>query len=80
MVDSLDWKPGISQAEIINRIKQKISPGSIILFHNDTVHTAKLLPDIIKILKAEGYGFKPVSQMILRDNYTIDYEGRQKPN
>lgn len=76
-VDSLDWKPGISQQEIISRINDKVKNGSIILFHNDTPHTAKLLPQILKSLKKDGYGFLPVSKMIIRDNYNIEYDGKQ---
>lgn len=79
-VDSLDWKPGISRGEILQRINMKIKPGSIILFHNDTQHTAKLLPEIISGLKEKGYGFIPVSELILRDHYYIDDEGCQKNN
>jgi peptidoglycan-N-acetylglucosamine deacetylase len=78
IVDSLDWKPGISQEEIMSRIMKKVRPGSIILFHNDTPHTAKLLPEIITSLKKKGYGFLPVSDLILRENYHIDFEGRQR--
>lgn len=77
-VDSLDWRPGISQDEIVNRINTKVKNGSIILFHNDTPHTAKILPSILEALKNKGYGFLPVSKMILRSDYYIDYEGRQK--
>ncbi|HOJ10639.1 MAG TPA: polysaccharide deacetylase family protein [Clostridiales bacterium] len=77
-VDSLDWKPGISKEEIMNRITKRIQPGSIILFHNDTPHTAKLLPTIITDLKKNGYSFLPVSELIMRENYYIDHEGVQK--
>jgi polysaccharide deacetylase family sporulation protein PdaB len=77
-VDSLDWKPGIAKEEILRRIRSKIKPGSIILFHNDTPHTAKLLPDIISEMKTAGYRFVPVSKLIIRENYYIDHEGRQK--
>jgi len=77
-VDSLDWKPGITQQEIMNRVMGKVRNGSIILFHNDTPHTAKMLPTIITALKSKGYGFLPVSEMIMKDNYIIDFEGRQK--
>ncbi len=79
-VDSLDWKPGISSDEIMKRIDKYIKPGSILLFHNDTPLTAKLLPGIIADLKDKGYSFVPVSELILRDNYNIDNEGRQKSN
>jgi pyruvate-formate lyase-activating enzyme len=76
--DSLDWKPDISKAEIMDRVRRKISCGSIILFHNDTAYTAKILPDIIKECKEAGFKFIPVSELILKDNYIIDSEGRQR--
>ena len=62
----------------MSRIRDKVIPGSIILFHNDTQHTAKMLPDILSTLKGMGYEMVPVSQLILRENYIIDSEGRQK--
>jgi len=77
-VDSLDWKPGISEEAIMERIRSRIVPGSIILFHNDTPHTAKLLPGIISELKNSGYNLVPVSQLIMRENYYIDHDGCQK--
>ncbi|HEX3028837.1 MAG TPA: polysaccharide deacetylase family protein, partial [Clostridia bacterium] len=46
-VDSLDWSPGISREEILRRVDSKVKNGSIILFHNDTPHTAKILPSVI---------------------------------
>jgi peptidoglycan/xylan/chitin deacetylase (PgdA/CDA1 family) len=51
---------------------------SVLLFHNDTAHTAKLLPSILSSLKSSGYEFAPVSKLILREHYQIDDEGRQK--
>jgi peptidoglycan-N-acetylglucosamine deacetylase len=77
-VDSLDWKPDISSDTIMSRICSKTVPGSIILFHNDTQHTAKMLPGVISNLKKMGYDLVPVSQLILRTDYIIDSEGRQK--
>ena len=77
-VDSLDWKPDIGREEIMTRIYDRVKPGSIILFHNDTLHTAGILPDIIQGLENMGYGFLPVSKMILRENYMIDFDGCQK--
>jgi peptidoglycan-N-acetylglucosamine deacetylase len=77
-VDSLDWKPDLSKDEIVSRVLKNVKPGSIILFHNDTQYTANILPSIIKTLKDAGYTFEPVSKMILRSNYTIDFEGRQR--
>ena len=77
-VDSLDWKPDISSETIMSRICSKTIPGSIILFHNDTQNTAKMLPGVISTLKKMGYDLVPVSQLILRGDYIIDSEGRQK--
>jgi len=77
-VDSLDWKPGIGREEIKQRIRSRVRNGSIILFHNDTPHTAKIMPEIIEELQSGGYKLVPVSRLILRDDYIIDHEGRQK--
>jgi peptidoglycan-N-acetylglucosamine deacetylase len=77
-VDSLDWKSGISPKEILSCIQGKVGKGSILLFHNDTTHTASLLPEIIKCLKSRDYEFLPVSELILRENYYINFDGKQK--
>jgi polysaccharide deacetylase family sporulation protein PdaB len=77
-VDSLDWKPDIAKETIMSRICSKTVPGSIILFHNDTRHTAKILSEVISTLKKMGYELMPVSKLIMRENYIIDNEGRQK--
>ncbi len=79
-VDSLDWKPGISKEVIMSRIDKRIKPGSIILFHNDTPYTAQILPNIIKKLKKEDYKLVPVSELIIKENYRIDLDGKQKSN
>ena len=76
-MDSLDWKPGITIEEIRNRINKNVKNGSILLFHNDTVHTANIISDIIVNLKKDGYSFVPVSELIIKDNYYIDNTGRQ---
>jgi hypothetical protein len=58
----------------------RLTPGSIILFHNDTNYTAEILPEIIDSIKNSGYEIIPVSQMILREKYYIDFDGKQKKN
>jgi polysaccharide deacetylase family sporulation protein PdaB len=75
-VDSLDWKD-IPVESICDRVLTKVKNGSIILMHNDTKYTAQALPDLIKKLKEKGYTLVPVSKLIYKDNYTIDFEGRQ---
>ena len=78
MGDSLDWKPGISAGEIMERVSSRINPGSIILFHNDTPYTAKILPQIIDTLKSSGYELVPVSELIIKEDFFINHDGRQK--
>lgn len=79
-VDSLDWKPGITPQQIQKRILSNVKNGSILLFHNDTAHTVRILPDIITALKNEGYSFEPASSLIMRENFYIDFSGKQKRN
>jgi polysaccharide deacetylase family sporulation protein PdaB len=76
-VDSLDWKKNLTADDIYERVTQKVSPGSIILFHNDTLHTVKVLPSILEHLKNNGYSCVSVSDLIIRGNYKIRYDGRQ---
>ncbi len=68
----------MSKQAILDRILKRTKPGSIILFHNDTQYTVELLPKIISELKAKGLEFGAVSDMIMKDNYYIDDQGRQQ--
>lgn len=77
-VDSLDWKNEGSE-QIINRVISNIRPGSIVLFHNNAEHTTEALPSIIKELKEQGYTIIPISELIYKEDYTIDHTGRQQP-
>lgn len=75
-VDSLDWK-GLSKEQITSRIVGGCRNGSIVLMHNDGKHTLEALPSIIDGLRAKGFTFKTVGELIYKDNYTIDHTGRQ---
>ncbi|MBO4897211.1 MAG: polysaccharide deacetylase family protein [Clostridia bacterium] len=76
-LDSLDYK-GLSPSEIDARILPKLKCGDIILFHTGTDNTAAYLPQILGKIKAQGYSFSTVGDMILKENYIIDSSGRQK--
>ena len=54
----------------------KVSPGSIILFHNAAKHTPEALGQIIEYLVSEGYEIVPVSELLLTGEYDIDNTGR----
>lgn len=76
-VDSLDWKD-LSAQDIAMRVINGVQPGSIVLMHNNGLHTAESLPVIISTLKNRGYTFRPIGQMIYRSGYTLDSYGRQQ--
>lgn len=77
-VDSLDWKD-LSAADIAMRVINNVKSGSIILMHNNGLHTAEAVPIILETLKNRGYSFVPVGELIYRENYTIDGTGKQCP-
>ena len=54
--------------------------GSIILCHNGAKYTAQALDTLIKTLKEQGYTFVPISELIYKDHYHMDHEGRQIRN
>jgi polysaccharide deacetylase family sporulation protein PdaB len=63
--DSLDWKnPGVQT--IISRVVTKAHPGDIILLHasDSCKQTHEALPAIIDQLRAQGYEFVTVSQLL----------------
>lgn len=62
-VDPNDWKkPGV--LNIVNRIIKNSVPGSIILMHEGKPETYAALPQVIERLKAKGYSFLTVSELM----------------
>lgn len=63
-IDSLDFR--IDNAQELKDIMQqeKITPGDIILFHEDYQQTIEALPDIIRDLKARGFIFSTISGLL----------------
>ena len=80
-VDSLDWK-NYGVDSIIQTITENphLGNGSIILMHNGAKYTAQALDAIITKLQQAGYELVPLSQLVYRENYHIDHEGRQISN
>ena len=77
-VDSLDWKDyGVDS--IIKTVTEHkhLGNGSIILCHNGAKYTAQALDTLITTLQDKGYELVPISQLIYRDNYHLNHEGRQ---
>jgi len=63
-VDSLGWK-GLPAADVVTRCVDHAQPGAIILFHVGSASTdAAALPDIIEQLRARGYHFLSVPELL----------------
>ena len=78
-LDTLDYT-GLTGNEMWNRIKDKLGSGDIILMHNGTEHTADSLGMLLKNIKEKGLEVTKISELIYKDNYTIDVNGTQKNN
>ena len=75
-LDTLDYT-GVTGEEMWSRIKDKIKQGDIILSHNGTKHTAESLDLLIKNIKNKGLEIVKISDLIYKDNYTINNNGTQ---
>lgn len=61
---------------MVERIKNNISNGSIVLLHNGAKNTPQALPLIIEAILADGYKIVPISEILLDGEYTTNHEGR----
>ena len=75
-IDTLDYN-GLTGDQIWQRIEPKLEKGSIILMHNGTENTALSLDMIIKSIKGKGFEPVTISELIYKENYTIDNNGIQ---
>ncbi len=78
-IDSLDWK-GLGVKDISNRILPKAKSGDIVLFHNNSDHVLDALPVILEGLKAKGFSFVALSELVHTSNFTVDSQGMQRFN
>ena len=77
-VDSLDWKDyGCDSILHTVTCHKHLGNGSIILMHNGAKYTKDALEQMIIELKSQGYEFVTVSELIYKENYQMDHEGRQ---
>jgi len=81
-VDSLDWK-GLSAEEVKTNVLENVVNGSIILQHSaggegeDLSGSVEALSEIIEVLKAEGFEFVTVDE-ILKDKQEKDRQDKDK--
>lgn len=75
-IDSLDWKE-LGVDPVVDRVMKNVKDGSIILFHNNAKYITEYLPIILERLKNEGYEMVTINELIHKDNYYMDNNGRQ---
>ena len=75
-VDSLDWQD-LSAEEIVRRVTRDIHAGDIVLFHNNGLHTAEALPQVLDYFEQQGLHVVPVSQLLWQDDWYVDPNGVQ---
>ena len=78
-IDSADWKND-SAEKIMERIENnndKITEGSIILFHNGATYTPDCLSQIIEKINNKGLDLVRVSDIIYEHNFYVDVVGNQ---
>lgn len=77
-IDSLDWKNYGIQSIIDQTVNNSnLSNGSIILMHNGAKYTKDALETIILSLKAKGYEFVTLSELVYKDHFHMDATGKQ---
>lgn len=80
-VDSLDWKDYGADSILDKVLNHKhLGNGSIILCHNGAKYTAEALDGLITGLQEKGYEIVPISELIYREKYHMNTEGRQIPD
>lgn len=63
--DTIDWDPNTTTAQIVSRVTNPLPPnGTIVLFHLGGYNTRNALPQVISILRANGYTLTTVSDML----------------
>lgn len=66
-VDSKDWRRSRSRESIINNVIKEVRPGDIVLLHDGPLRqtpTVAALPEILSKLRAAGYTFVTVGELM----------------
>lgn len=74
--DSRDWKKDYTVDKIVNSVVTGVNMGSIVLFHSGVENTPKSLEIIIEKLIEKGYELKKIEDILIKENYYIDGNGK----
>ena len=70
-VDPMDWRSPRSPAKVHDRVIAQTKPGSIILCHDIHHETVDAMPSTLDDLKARGFQFATVTQLINLESKTL---------
>ena len=79
-VDSMDWK-NYGPESLIQTVttRKEFGSGAIVRLNSEAEDTRAALKELIRTIRKKGYRLVPVSELIHRDNYHMDVNGRQIP-
>ena len=63
--DSADWREELPAATIERRMLAYAAPGSIPVQHLGSLQTARVLPEVLRLLKERGLEFGTLSEVVL---------------
>jgi peptidoglycan-N-acetylglucosamine deacetylase len=66
-IDPRDWEKGITGEKVLDEVLDQVDQGHLILLHDgggDRTPTIEALPRIIDTLRAKGYQFVPLEQLM----------------
>ncbi len=69
-LDTEDWRTSCTKEKIVNRVKENIRPGDIILMHDRNTRTIEATAELIPYLRNQGYRFVTVSQLLQAQRYS----------
>ena len=78
-IDTVDWKPERSAQTILDAVLPNLTPGSIILCHNNGYKIKEYLPTLLETALDQGYEFVTCSELLLAGDTQIDVNGVMKP-
>lgn len=77
-IDSLDWKNrGVE--DLVKRATTGVKKGDIVLFHNDSQYITQALRAVLDAYQRQGLKLIPVGEILLKQPYSIDVQGKQHP-
>lgn len=54
-VNTHDWRPDVSDAEVMAQVHDELHPGGIVVMHEGIPHTVAILPRVLSYIRSRGY-------------------------